>query len=456
MTPPDWHPTSYRNAPQDQSVAYANEAELRAVIAKLGLLPPLVTSWEIEHLREQLAEAEEGKRFILQGGDCAEMFADCQSEIIAAKLKILLQMSLVLVHGAQKPVVRIGRFAGQYAKPRSQAFETRTVDGVEQRLPSYFGEMVNDFAFTEAARTPDPQRLLRAYEHSALTLNFVRSLAASGFADVHRPEQWDLSFASGAKLPDGLRDAYRRTVERIIEALRFMEAMGERSATDISRVELFTSHEGLHLDYESAQTRRVPRRDGYYCLTTHLPWIGERTRRLDGAHIAFFRGIENPVGVKLGPSASASDVVALSKALNPANKPGKLVLITRMGRGKSGLMAPWIRAMRDEGRRALWVCDPMHGNGMTTSLGQKTRDFAAILAELEETMAVHDAERSILGGAHVELTGEDVTECIGGADGLTEHDLAQHYATACDPRLNYRQALELAFAVAQRLRARTS
>lgn len=437
-------------------MAYTNEAELAAVVSKLRTLPPLVTSWEIERLRVQLAEAEEGKRFVLQGGDCAEMFADCQPEIITAKLKILLQMSLVLVHGAQKPVVRIGRFAGQYGKPRSQPFETRIVNGAEVRMPSYFGDMVNDFAFDEASRKPDPQRLLRAYEHSALTLNFVRSLAASGFADVHRPEQWDLSFASGAKLPDGLREAYRRTVERIIEALRFMEAMGERSATDISRVELFTSHEGLHLDYESAQTRKVPRREGYYCLTTHLPWIGERTRRLDGAHVAFFRGVENPVGVKLGPSAKAEDVVALSKALNPHNAAGKLVLITRMGRGKAALMVPWIRAMREEGRRCVWLCDPMHGNGMTTSLGQKTRDFANILGELEETMVVHDAERSVLGGAHVELTGQDVTECIGGADGLTEDDLAQHYATACDPRLNYRQALELAFAVAQRLRARTA
>ena len=456
MTRPAWHPTSYRSAHQDQSVAYADEGELRAVVAKLATLPPLVTSWEIERLREQLAEAEEGKRFVLQGGDCAEMFADCQPGIITAKLKILLQMSLVLVHGAQKPVVRIGRFAGQYAKPRSQPIETRIVDDVEQRLPSYFGDMVNGISFDVASRTPDPQRLLRAYEHAAMTLNFVRSLAASGFADVHRPEQWDLSFASGARLPDGLRDAYRRTVERIIESLRFMEAMGERSATDISRVELFTSHEGLHLDYESAQTRTVPRREGHYCLTTHLPWIGDRTRSLDGAHVAFFRGIENPVGVKLGPSASAQEVVSLSKALNPDNAPGKLVFITRMGRGKSARLAPWIRAMRDEGRRALWVCDPMHGNGMTTSSGRKTRDFAAILAEIEETMAVHHEERSVLGGAHVELTGEDVTECIGGADGLTEDDLGLHYATACDPRLNYRQALELAFAVAERLRPRSS
>jgi 3-deoxy-7-phosphoheptulonate synthase len=438
----------------EQALVYPDGVALEAATARLRAMPPIVTSWEIERLRAQLAEAEEGRRFVLQGGDCAETFADCRSEVIASKLKILLQMSLVLVHGAQRPIVRIGRLAGQYAKPRSQPNETRMVDGRAVTLPNYFGDLVNRAEFAAAARTPDPELMVHGYMHAAVTMNFVRSLAASGFADVHRAHQWDLSFASGARLSGEVAAEYRRTMQQLLDAIRFMESIGESRLEELTRVEIFSSHEGLHLEYEAAQTRTVPRREGHYCLTTHFPWIGERTRRLDGAHIELFRGVSNPVGVKLGPKTSPEDVLALSRALNPRDEAGKLVFITRMGRGNvASRLEPLLAAMRDAGRRCLWICDPMHGNGMTTRSGRKTRDFGAILGELEETMDAHATRGTVFGGVHFEMTGEDVTECIGGADGLGEDDLDGAYATACDPRLNYRQALEMAFAITRRLRA---
>ncbi len=450
----DWHPYSFRARPIEQAIHYPDASALEAATARLRSMPPLVTSWEIERLRSQLADAEEGRRFVLQGGDCAETFADCRSDVIASKLKILLQMSLVLVHGAQRPVVRIGRFAGQYAKPRSQPNETRVIDGREVTLPNYFGDLVNRAEFSEAARTPDPHLLIEGYQHASLTMNFVRSLAASGFADVHRAHQWDLSFASGARLPSDVAIEYRRTMQQLLDAIRFMESIGESRIEELTRVEMFSSHEGLHLEYEAAQTRSVPRRDGHYCLTTHFPWIGERTRRLDGAHVELFRGVKNPIGVKLGPKTTPEDVLALSRALNRDDERGKLVLITRMGHAKvAAQLPPLLRAMRDAGRRCLWICDPMHGNGITTSTGKKTRDFGAILDELEHTIEAHAKEGTVFGGVHFELTGEDVTECIGGADGLSEADLDTAYETACDPRLNYRQALEMAFAITRRLRA---
>lgn len=452
--PSPWSPESFRALPNDQAVPYADAEALARAVARLRELPPLVTSWEIERLRERFADAEAGKRFVLQGGDCAEVFSECRSDVIAAKVKILLQMSLVLVHAARRPVVRVGRFAGQYAKPRSQPTETRVVDGHELTLPNYFGDLVNRPEFTLAARTPDPQLLVDGYANAAMTLNFIRSLAAGGFADVHRAHQWDVSFTAGAQLAANVREEYRRTKDALVDAVHFMEALGETTFEELTRVELFTSHEGLHLEYEAAQVRPVPRRDGHYCLTTHFPWIGERTRRLDGAHVELFRGVRNPVGVKLGPSTRPEDVLALSERLNPGNEAGKLVFITRMGRHRvEEALPPILRAVRDAGRRGLWICDPMHGNGMTTSTGRKTRDFSAILEELERTLDVHTREGTVFGGLHFEMTGQDVTECIGGADGLGEADLDAAYETACDPRLNYRQALEMAFAVARRLRA---
>ncbi len=434
-----WHADSWKDKPHAQDVSYDDPAALASVVSKLKSLPPLVTSWEVERLKELVAEAQVGKRFLLQGGDCAETLADCQPGIIANKLKILLQMSLVLIHASKKPVVRVGRLAGQYAKPRSSPTESK--EGVV--LPSYFGDIVNRPEFSPAARRFDPRAMLDAYGHAAMTLNFIRSLSIGGFADMHHPEYWDLGFMSRADLPDDLRAEYKQTTHQLAEALRFMEAIGESTVEELTRVTFYTSHEGLNLHYESAQTRKVPRREGHYLLTTHMPWIGERTRALDGAHVEFFRGVENVVGVKLGPKVDPDDAVRLLRALSPTNEPGKLVLITRMGAANvEKSLPPLVEAVRRAERRVLWVCDPMHGNGITTSSGLKTRSFDDILTEIEKTFAVHAQLGTILGGVHFELTGEDVTECIGG--GLSEADLDKNYLSVCDPRLNYRQALEMA------------
>lgn len=449
-----WSPDSWQGFRADQDVAYPDAAALARATLDLRRLPPLVTSFEIERLKEFIADAQEGKRFVLQGGDCAESLADCDPATISNKLKILLQMSLVLVHGSKRPVVRIGRFAGQYAKPRSSATETRTdAAGASETLPSFFGDLVNRADFTPGSRAPDPNLLLEGYKHAGLTLNFIRSLSDSGFADLHHPEYWDLSFMQGARLSVELRTEYQRIVGEVGEALRFMQALGEQTVDELSRVEFFTSHEGLNLHYESSQTRTVPRRTGWYDLTTHLPWIGERTRALDGAHIEFFRGIENPVGVKLGPKVTEADMLALAQALNPKNERGKLLFIVRMGAGNVGGALPrLLRAAKREGLRVLWMSDPMHGNTQSTASGRKTRDFDNIIEEITTSMEVHDAEGTQFGGVHFELTGEDVTECIGGADGLTEHDLDRNYQSACDPRLNYRQALEMSLRIARRMR----
>jgi 3-deoxy-7-phosphoheptulonate synthase len=351
-------------------------------------------------------------------------------------------MSMVLVHAGKKPVVRVGRLAGQYAKPRSKPTEER--DGVV--LPSYFGDLVNRPEFTADARRTDPRSLIDAYLHSALTLNFVRSLTAAGFADLHHPEYWDLGFFTRSGLPPELREEYMQTTAKLSEALRFMEALGEMTVDELSRVDFYTSHEGLNLHYESAQTRKVPRREGHYLLTTHMPWIGERTRALDGAHVEFFRGVENVVGVKLGPKVDPQDAVRLLTCLSPTNEPGKLVAITRMGASDvERSLPPLIEAVTRAGRRVLWMCDPMHGNTVSTASGIKTRSFDDILREIERSFAVHNEAGTYLGGIHFELTGEDVTECIGG--GLTESDLDKNYASVCDPRLNYRQALEMAFRI---------
>ncbi len=455
QTPPthgasgDWTPDSWRARPAAQSAPYADADTLRAAAKRLSALPPLVTSYEIERLKGELAEAGRGERFVLQGGDCAETLDECRPEIVANKLKILLQMSLVLVHGGRKPVVRVGRFAGQYAKPRSKPTETR--DGLE--LPSYFGDLVNRPGFSRDEREPDPWLLVEGYKHAALTLNFVRALVDHGFADLHHPEHWDLSFFEHADLPADLRDEYRRTSASLAEALRFLEALGEQGIDEITRVGFYTSHEGLNLEYESAQTRRVPRREGWYDLSTHLPWIGERTRDLAGAHVEFFRGIENPVGVKVGPDADPGEVVELVRTLNPRREEGKVVLISRMGAERAAKALPKIiGAVSSADVPALWLCDPMHGNTRSTGSGVKTRRFDDILSELEAVMDAHDSLGTVLGGVHFELTGEDVTECVGGGAGVTEDDLAARYTSLCDPRLNYAQALEMAFRVARRLR----
>jgi 3-deoxy-7-phosphoheptulonate synthase len=443
-----WSPTSWKSKSNTQEVVYDEPRAVEGVVARISTLPPLVTSWEVERLKSLVAEAQLGKRFLLQGGDCAETTNDCRSEIIVNRLKILLKMSLVLILGGRKPVVRVGRFAGQYAKPRSSPTEVR--DGVE--LPSYFGDLFNRPEFTAEARRPDPELMISGYQHAAMTLNFVRSLSAGGFADLHHPEYWDLSFFERADLPAAVRESYQTTTRQLTEALRFMEALGEGTVSELSRVEFFTSHEGLNLHYESAQTRTVPHRQGYYDLTTHLPWIGERTRSLDGAHVEFFRGIRNPIGIKLGPKVTPVEVLRLLDALNPNEEPGRIVLITRMGAARAADALPLLlEVVRRAGRRVLWVCDPMHGNTVSTSSGIKTRNLEAILKEIELTYDAHAACGTYMGGVHFELTGDDVTECVGG--GVREEDLSRAYETLCDPRLNHAQALEMAYLIARRMRA---
>lgn len=452
QTPGQWHPDSWRAIDHIDPYTYPDQASVDAARSRLGELPPLVTSWEIEKLKAHIAEAQQGKRFILQGGDCAETLSECRPELITNKLKILLQMSLVMIHGLRLPVTRVGRFAGQYAKPRSSATESGTHNGQSCELPSYFGDLINRAGFTPDERTPNPMHLVHGYQHAAMTLNFIRSLLDGGFADLHHPEYWNLSFFENADLDARRKSEYERMSRTLADGLRFMENLGEQRVEDAHRVDFYTSHEGLNLIYESAQTRRVPRREGYYNLTTHLPWIGERTRQLDGPHIEYFRGISNPVGVKVGPTIKPDELIALIDALNPDNISGKLVLIARMGAEKVADALPaLLERVENEGRTVLWMTDPMHGNGTKTNAGIKTRNFDAILTELEHTVAAHNHAETTLGGVHFELTGEDVTECVGGAAGVTEDDLSRNYVSLCDPRLNYQQSLELAFLLAGRM-----
>jgi 3-deoxy-7-phosphoheptulonate synthase len=449
----EWSPESWKTRLEAQQVRYDDRHAVEVARAKLSSLPPLVTSYEIERLKAEMAQAQRGERFILQGGDCAETLADCRPEVITAKLKILLQMSLVLIHGLKRPVTRVGRFAGQYAKPRSSPMEKGMLGDREVELPSYFGDLVNAADFTPDARRPDPHLMVRGYQHAAMTLNFVRSLLDGGFADIHHPDHWDLRFMEHAGLSPERRAQYEAMRDTLADGLRFMEALGEQKVEELSRVEFFTSHEGLNLLYESAQTRRVPRREGWYCLTTHLPWIGERTRQIDGAHVEFFRGIENPVGVKIGPAADPEEVLTLVRTLNPRRQAGKIMLIVRMGAANVGTrLRPILEAVSASGEPVLWSSDPMHGNGIKTSHGIKTRDFDDILAELEQSLDIHQQVGTFLGGVHFELTGEDVTECVGGSSGIGEDNLHENYASPCDPRLNYQQSLELAFRLAGRMR----
>jgi 3-deoxy-7-phosphoheptulonate synthase len=439
-----WSPHSWKQKTAHQQPAYTDPDAVARVVAEMGRLPPLVTSWEVEQLRGELARAAAGNAFVLQGGDCAESFDDCRSEPIAAKLKILLQMSLVLVHGTRKPVIRIGRIAGQYAKPRSADNETRG----DVTLPAYRGDIINRDGFTPEEREPDPILMLRAYERAGLTLNFIRALTDGGFADLHHPEYWDVSFAQGTA-----REQYEKIVTTIRESLDFVSAITGVESEVLRRVDVYTSHEALALPYEQAQTRQVPRRSGWYNLSTHFPWIGMRTAQLDGAHVEFFRGIRNPIGIKVGPAMTIDWLLSLLDVLDPSNEPGRITLIHRMGAGKvAEKLPPLIEAVRSAGRNVLWVCDPMHGNTETTPQGIKTRRFDNIVGELEQSFALHTQLGSRLGGAHVELTGEDVTECVGGARGLTEVDLERAYKSRVDPRLNYEQALEMAMRIANHLR----
>ncbi|CAN5844390.1 3-deoxy-7-phosphoheptulonate synthase class II [soil metagenome] len=430
---------------------YPEAKKTALVTARMRELPPLVTSFEIDNLRARLASAERGERFVLWGGDCAETLADCRAEIIASKLKVMLQMARVIGAGAGVPVVKVGRMAGQYAKPRSSATETRNAadgDAAALTLPSYFGDLVNRPEFTRAAREADPANLLRGYTHAGLTLNFVRSLMQGGFADPHHPEYWDLGRFQSERVAPELRAAYERLT-------RGKERRPAHVDDALDDAEFFVSHEALNLVYEAAQTRTVPRHTGFFDLTTHLPWLGERTRGVDGPHVEFLRGIENPLGIKLGPTARGADVVALLAMLNPGREAGKIVLMPRLGRVAVAAVLPeLIEHLRRAGHPALWVTDPMHGNTLTAASGKKTRRVEDVIAEIEASIGIHAAHGSRLGGIHVELTGADVTECIGGATGLREEDMPRNYETACDPRLNYEQSLEVAFATAAGLGGR--
>ena len=440
---PDWAPDSWRGKPALQMPTYPDAAELAATQEELRALPPLVTSREILSLKQQLAEAQEGERFLLQGGDCAETFAECSSDVISNRLKVLLQMSLVLVHGLKVPVVRVGRFAGQYAKPRSADSEER--DGMS--LPSYRGDIVNGPEFTAEARVPDPRRMIKAHARSAMTMNFVRALIDGGFADLHHPEYWGLGWVTQS--PHAAE--YQEMVANIGDALRFMETLAGRQLQSFNRVDFYTSHEALLLPYEEAQTRQVPRAPGWFNLSTHFPWIGMRTAQLDGAHVEYFRGIENPIALKVGPSVTPEQLLRVIDALNPDDEPGRLGLIHRMGATQIADKLPkLLDAVQREGRRVLWICDAMHGNTESTANGYKTRRFENIRSEIEQAFDLHEAAGTRLGGVHLELTGEDVTECLGGARELTETDLERAYRSTVDPRLNYEQALEIAMLIVRK------
>jgi 3-deoxy-7-phosphoheptulonate synthase len=430
--------------PAVQQPEWPDDDRLRAATSELATLPPLVFAAECDRLREHLAAVTRGEAFVLQGGDCAETFDGSTAEAVRAKLQTLLQMAVVLTYGASVPIVKIARMAGQFAKPRSRPDEVR--DGVA--LPAYRGDAVNGFEFTRQARTPDPGRLLRAYHCSAATLNLCRAFTAGGYADLHQAQAWNQDFVRES--PAGQQ--YERLAEEIDRALAFMRACGANPA-ELRSVELYTSHEALLLDYERALTRSDPGTGLNYDASAHFLWIGERTRALDGAHVGFARDIRNPVGVKVGPSATPAEVLALAEALNPAGEPGRLTLITRMGAARvTELLPPLVQAVDRAQIPVAWVCDPMHGNTFEAPSGHKTRRFDDVLAEVHGFFDVHRKLGTHPGGIHIEFTGDNVTECVGGSHQIAEADLHQRYETACDPRLNRSQSLDLAFTVAESYR----
>ncbi|CAM0135117.1 hypothetical protein VKS41_000303 [Umbelopsis sp. WA50703] len=444
MSNSNWSAESWKEKPVLQDVVYEDKTHLNKVLKKLECLPPMVTPTEIEDLRTQLKEAALGKRFLLQGGDCAELFDYCSQSPIESKLKVLLQMSLVLIWGARTPVVRIARMAGQYAKPRSKP--TEMYEGKE--IPSYRGDNVNGFEPED--RQPDPERLLSAYFHSAATLNYVRAILDSGFADLHKPHAWNLDHVRSGDT----RKEYQAIVDRLTEAMDFMHTIGADSLPSLSHVDLYTSHEGLLLDYESSLTRQLVSpatgEKKWYNTGAHFLWIGDRTRQPDGGHVEYMKGIENPVGIKVGPSTNPDDLPIILDAINPSKEIGKVTLITRYGAGNVEKLLPaHIEAVRKSGHIPVWVCDPMHGNTKSAVGGIKTRHFADIMEELTSSFKVHQSVGSKLNGVHFELTGDSVTECVGGSMDLKPSDLSTNYQTHCDPRLNYEQSLDVAFLIAQ-------
>jgi 3-deoxy-7-phosphoheptulonate synthase len=443
-----WTPQSWRERPIAQSPLYPDLTALKGVEDKLASFPPLVSAGETRALKAQLAKAADGKAFLLQGGDCAESFAEFQTNKIRDTLRVLLQMAVILTYAGAAPVVKVGRIAGQFAKPRSSG--TETVEGRE--LPAYRGDIINAMPFEEEARTPDPARMEQGYWQAASTLNFLRALVTGGWADLHNVHKWNLEFVKES--PSGER--YRKLAARITESLDFMEACGLTSATvpDLRTTEFYTSHEALLLPYEEAMTRQDSMTGQFVDTSAHMLWIGDRTRQVDGAHVEFLRGVINPIGLKCGPSIGNDDLARLCELLNPENEAGRLTLITRFGHDKVEEHLPrLIRTAKREGLNVLWSCDPMHGNTIKSQSGFKTRPFDRILSEVEQFFQVHRAEGSYAGGVHLELTGQDVTECTGGAMAITDAELSSRYHTHCDPRLNASQSQELAFLVAEGIRA---
>ena len=445
MTSP-WTKSSWRNHTALQMPDYPDQAALEAVEAKLASYPPLVFAGECRSLKSRLGEVARGEAFLLQGGDCAESFAEFSGDGIRDTFRVLLQMAVVLTFAAKKPVVKVGRVAGQFAKPRSSSMET--VDGVE--LPSYKGDIINDIDFTEASRVPDPERMLQGYTQSAASLNLLRAYAQGGFADLQRVASWNLGFAKDSPYAE----RYMRLAEQISASLEFVDACGvnPNNSAKMRGVDFYTSHEALLLQYEQALTR-VDRSTGDTVAGSgHMIWIGDRTRQPDGAHVEFCRGVSNPVGLKCGPSISEEDLLQLIDRLNPANEAGRLTLIARFGAGKVAEHLPrLIRAVEREGKNVVWSCDPMHGNTIKADSGYKTRPFDKVLQEVREFFDIHEAEGTYGGGVHFEMTGKDVTECLGGMHGLASADLSDRYHTVCDPRLNASQSLELAFLLAEEL-----
>ncbi len=442
-----WSPRSWRDLTAAQQPEWPDEGAFEAVLKQMGTLPPLVFAGEARALTSQLGAVADGEAFLLQAGDCAESFDAFGADAIRDKLKVILQMAVVLTYSSGVPTVKVGRIAGQFAKPRSSPTETIG----DLTLPSFRGHLVNDIMPTAAARVPDPARLLQAYHQSSSTLNLLRAFTKGGYADLNQVHTWNQEFVASSS--EGRR--YERVADEIDRALRFMKACGVDTTTqpNLHEVDFYTSHEALVLGYEEALTRQDSLTGDWYDCSAHMIWIGERTRQLDGAHLEFFAGVKNPVGVKVGPSATAEEVLALCERLNPDRVPGRLTFISRMGATKieAGL-APLLAAVRDAGHPVVWACDPMHGNTFEAPDGHKTRRFDDILAEIKGFFSAHEAEGTWAGGVHVELTGDDVTECLGGSEEILDTDLGSRYETMCDPRLNGRQSIDLAFAVAELLR----
>jgi 3-deoxy-7-phosphoheptulonate synthase len=440
-----WQKSDWRTKPRIQMPEYTDQDALRSVEAQLAKYPPLVFAGEARRLKTQLGAAARGEAFLLQGGDCAESFEQFSADGIRDTFKVLLQMAIVLTYGAKVPVVKLGRMAGQFAKPRSAP--TETINGLE--LPSYRGDIINELDFTPSARIPDPRKMLQAYTQAAATLNLLRAFSTGGYADVHQVHSWTLGFTESEKAT-----RYRDMANRISDTLDFMNAAGVTNDTahTLQSVDFYTSHESLLLEYEEALTRMDSTSGNWLAGSGHMIWIGDRTRQPDGAHVEFASGVMNPVGLKCGPTTTADDLKVLMAKLNPGNEDGKLTLIARFGAGKVGEHLPrLIQAVKEEGANVLWVCDAMHGNTIKSGTGYKTRPFDSVLREVREFFSIHRAEGTNPGGVHFEMTGEDVTECTGGVHSVTDEDLSDRYHTACDPRLNASQSLELAFLVAEEL-----